>query len=1445
MSSRNRDDFSDRTKRLIASRAGWLCSKLGCRCPTIGSAKAGDGVINLGEAAHICAAAPGGPRYDPSMTPEQRKSATNGIWLCRLHAKAVDSDPAYTVEVLREWQVQAHRDSRNRVLSGHAREGRRPVGPPTDDSAAILRNAAVADLDSFRNSRRWPATSVALAADLDGHDQPVSTKALARLLTALDDLVLIAGPGMGKTTAVFQVAIEAVAVSTCCPIVIPLGDWATGPSTLLESVLKRDAFRDLSEDNIRAASAQARPILLLDGWNEIDRRARRRLKVQVDRLKWEIPELRLLVTTRREAFDVPIEGANASLRPLSESQQVDIARALQPEHGLPLLESAWQTPGVRDLVRTPLYLNALLALPEGSAFPTTREEALRAFVEANESDFLRADVVDQATDGQHNRYLEALAVTAMRAGNTTIIEGDAHRTVSQVASDLSQDGQIAHWPTPRHVLAALTSHHLLVRVNEPAGYSFQHQQFQEWYASSFVERLMLESTNDTGMRFQFQSEILNLRAWEEPILFACERLGQQGETAQNACAMSVLSAFEVDPMLAAEIVHRSPQAVWEQARADIVPLVGRWHSPDSVDRAVGFMIASGKEEFLDHVWPLIAHEDRQVRLTALRSARTFRSSVLGNAAARRLQALSPQLRKSILSELAYQCGADGLALVAQVAKSEPLADIRATIAEELEYRGASTHVIEVLQRADDETFDLLVEKQWLPRTLDETVVQRLSAATNRLSVRETWNYRRVAALVFGGSLDDPAELETAIAEMEIADSPQHWSVSLIYEASKRYPDSVASAVLHRLRTSRSLPSRAANLLAGTEFALEDESLLSLVLDENQNDNCRDAAASVLGPGAVGRLVDEFFNLNRLLKNTAARRDEILERRRSAIRRRIRATRIESLVSAATMCPEKADNARLAQLADLIAVHPNGNPGDDQPFSSSVSDSVAALVQAWGEIILASSTPERRHMASIATMASRAPSTNSLDVLRRLLDRELSSWREFRAQASATKYVPSTATNQARMFWIRRYAAAFLAVRSEQTTQLMSHYLRDVDFGVEAANVIAEQWRQENEPKRTGWSTSPDYSRVAEKRAARENHPERSCQEADAIFDAAETFLTRDATTAQIRHAVALGTAAATLPHGQRSQTIVALVELAEHRQLNALLNNLVLSGEPIEFQWVQPGISEALRLAKERTQLRAVAREIGVWLHLLPFTDHPSAALEVVHELRDHLRGTKWLEEMISVFASAPDEEAQTVFFQLAKSQVELYRSRLWIEEAFNFGTLSSRLTIVTLVAQGSLKPGDGVDEWWLINELAALLGSDTELRTEVYKRLSGSHSAPGTRLLARAVAENPDEPGFRALMDLEEATGHRFISFQTIERLVTKHVPDQHWTGSYAIVPVPAVRLRRFLLDLVTDGGSHDAAARHLSQIDSIRDEYGTPLNEPRHPHINSGKPWPLLTCT
>ncbi len=87
-----RDEFTSSTKDLLANRVGRRCSNPNCRKLTCGANDNPSKITNIGVAAHICAAAEGGPRFDSNMTSEERKAFDNGIWLCQNCAKLIDSD---------------------------------------------------------------------------------------------------------------------------------------------------------------------------------------------------------------------------------------------------------------------------------------------------------------------------------------------------------------------------------------------------------------------------------------------------------------------------------------------------------------------------------------------------------------------------------------------------------------------------------------------------------------------------------------------------------------------------------------------------------------------------------------------------------------------------------------------------------------------------------------------------------------------------------------------------------------------------------------------------------------------------------------------------------------------------------------------------------------------------------------------------------------------------------------------------------------------------------------------------------------------------------------------------------------------------------------------------------------------------------------------------------
>ena len=143
-----RDEFSKQTQDTLAKRVGVRCSNPMCRKLTTGPRTESHHIVNIGVGAHITAASLGGPRYDPSLTQEQRQSPENGIWLCQNCAKLVDNDPLrYPEQLLRAWKTQAEA-SALAALEGRAEP------QPTDLSAELDISYARVQIKSERHDYR-------------------------------------------------------------------------------------------------------------------------------------------------------------------------------------------------------------------------------------------------------------------------------------------------------------------------------------------------------------------------------------------------------------------------------------------------------------------------------------------------------------------------------------------------------------------------------------------------------------------------------------------------------------------------------------------------------------------------------------------------------------------------------------------------------------------------------------------------------------------------------------------------------------------------------------------------------------------------------------------------------------------------------------------------------------------------------------------------------------------------------------------------------------------------------------------------------------------------------------------------------------------------------------------------------------------------------------------
>lgn len=103
------NDFTESIRRKLRDRVANLCSNPECRKNTVAAnLETIDNRTVIGEAAHICAASSGGPRFNDEMIAKDIKSFKNGIWLCSICHNIIDREPkTYPVEMLIGWKVSA------------------------------------------------------------------------------------------------------------------------------------------------------------------------------------------------------------------------------------------------------------------------------------------------------------------------------------------------------------------------------------------------------------------------------------------------------------------------------------------------------------------------------------------------------------------------------------------------------------------------------------------------------------------------------------------------------------------------------------------------------------------------------------------------------------------------------------------------------------------------------------------------------------------------------------------------------------------------------------------------------------------------------------------------------------------------------------------------------------------------------------------------------------------------------------------------------------------------------------------------------------------------------------------------------------------------------------------------------------------------------------------
>jgi hypothetical protein len=912
-------------------------------------------------------------------------------------------------------------------------------------------------------------------------------ESVARLTALAEPVTILAPGGTGKSTTVVQLAECMCAQHGPTPLLVPLGEWADRQEDFFEFILRRNAFGAFRRQHLLHLAYHGRLALLLDGWNELTPEARLRATNDLTALQRDYPQLGIVISSRRQALQ--IVGPTVTIDALSEDQQIELARALRGEEGIDLVDRAWRTPGVRELVGNPLYLSALLTLPPGAAFPETKEAVLRMFVRYNETAPDKLERLQRDTLGQHNVMLTGLAVEANRSANTFLSDTKANRAISTVLRRLSDDGQIGSAPQPRVIIEGLIGAHLLVRSESPnSAVSFQHQLFQEWYAAAEVEDLMLNfaaGNADAGARLR--RDVLDQPSWEESILFACDRLSRASADGVQAVAAAVDETLGIDPLLAATMLERAADAVW-----------------------------------------LRSNTDDQIQVASFRAADPFHPGVLGADCEARLRDLPVGQRKIALSEIASNSGFDGMELAATMAAADPDPEVVIAVVEELAFRRADRHVNRILHAARDPVWTALGRNNYPDHLTDPQLDVRL--ATEREAARSA--EPTPARLLHRIMHEKPADAEARItrllgaADSDTKDSELQHAISYVY---LEYPRAVAASLVARVAADLPLPYRVGEYLKDAPL-LDTGPVTEAALDPSTPGSRLDAAAALIGPETVSALFDQLFATDDLRQASAAN-DQQLWKSHTRLVRALAATRQDVFVPVLMAKGQTKDPRRISLLAEVLTRHGTNTRETKPPINAAHRADLRAIVEGWAETLRRAPQPARLAGSKVASAAGRLADAELAEPLYALLERDLEGYAAARAERLSGRGQRA----QDYVGYTRIYANALAAMRDEPAVIVLKRGLDDVRWGIDAAAALYEIWSANNptEDNRSfkGWT---DYSQHLSRRVNRVAAAPFTSDFAEAIFAVVGRLGRPERSEGEQRHALALAVTGLALP--QRSQT---------------------------------------------------------------------------------------------------------------------------------------------------------------------------------------------------------------------------------------------------------------------------------------------------------------------
>lgn len=1304
--------------------------------------------------------------------------------------------------------------------------------------------------------------------------ESVATGALSPVLSEGQRIILEAPAGMGKTTTLVQLARQAFDAGGLA-LLIDLPDWVRSGKSILPYVAERPQFtsRDVDAKLLAKLRGPQPLIFLLNGWNEVSVAGAEAADAALRDLDRTFPAAVIIVATRLHRLVPQLRGSfRLELNPLGRHQRDEYLRLALGESAHSLQVKLDNSRLLDSITRTPLFLAEVVDLHRsGREIPATKMGVLGAVMDAIEqSPEHRTSLQREPLRGHAAEYLRSLSMEMTGRGETTILEADARAVVNSVSARLQADHQIGDTPDQGEILDELSKRHVLVRAEDgEVVFRFQHQQFQEFFAAGGLGARLVDLVRgkDPKEDREFLMSYVNEPRWGESLRMLAEDIGASGGKKREVEVGTKLvgMALEVDPIFAGELARWCGPAVWNEVREEMGERLRAWYDvPDAHHKqcALAAMLATGSDDFKDIVVPLLTDPNDQVRLAVYHSGAEFLLSSLGSSWAEVVQGWTEEARLNLILQLAHD---PWLAeTVEQLALADPSAKIKWNAARQLSWYGFKEKVEKLLGPLGDGDFRTAV-RSLDPDEIPPSLRKRAIEVTETMYAETGDVFERLKILRFLQDLGAKQITERMKAELDALDEKQlqagnaggtKWALDELQKSDPHWvSDWLARRVLEGTRFG-GLSEMVTRLPEGDRERLL-ERVSSELLDPNEQYRVLPLLATTANGELAARVFERACEIRRGLTtgpgqdmakwNLFRQLNDLLE----AIAPKIF---LEGLSPKLEKEPEETE---LGVLTDVLAKF--GPTTTD--MRTAVPDDVRQNLHAYLKRAVERAADPKGMRASVrahlAVLLAQVGGPEDIADLRRWIKADSIRYSEMRAA-----WMKGDRSGE-NVGYVYLYVGAVTTADPERGDNVLLEMLSEEQYERVVAETLVRRARKSEKPPTLG-NNQLDLGKVWASREGRETQEfveARRSRYADAIRALIERILVEREAATDKRPAEyrlkPVGSALAALDARRSAKLILDVMALpAAHDGYSrvASLESLIVAGVRITLAEMMnvlgPAIEEARRDLGNSDQHRWL---VGRCLSLLAFAEPPAEGVAKIREILSQIPFFYPHDSggIVAALGASRCAEAMELLLELATPDGSGVAAigDMWIKAVAQLGGKRSNEVLLSFVDPNQkLFAKEFVPDYQNGDVLAGLMADraeqDSEFKAELFRLANGDLPPNKRMLLARTFSRFRGEDDLVAGLCVlrDDGSGFPYELLKSIENAFLERRPYGVEAHAYTLAPRGSNGLRKRLLEMAqTDPVRKRSAFALLGQIEVWRLEYGRPADEPRHPAIESGFPWPI----